>query len=153
MCLALALGSLALLGGIGKARPGSAPVLVLLGTWCAGLLLCAIFPIDPGGAARSVSGQVHNFAAVLAFIALPAAAWLLTWRAPPRCPWKPRRTTIRLLTVASAASLVAVLVGFVWVMTTSPGHPEVTVGLFERLLFAVDLALLLTMARPLLKYR
>jgi hypothetical protein len=154
MCLALTLGSLALLAGIAKARrPGSAPVLVLLGVWCVGLLVCATFPVDPDGAARSLSGQVHNYGAVLAFIALPAAAWLLTGPSRKGCPWEPRRTTIRRLAVASAASLVIVLTGFAWVMNTSPSHPEITLGLFERLLFTVDLALLLTMVRPLLKCR
>jgi hypothetical protein len=150
MCWALALGSLALLVGIAKARRAT-PVLVLLAVWCAGLLVCATFEVDPEGAARSFSGQVHNYAAVLAFIALPSAGWLLTRRSNGECPWEPRRRTIRRLAVASAGSLVLVLGGFIWVISTSPDHPEITLGLFERLLFLVDLALLATMARPLLR--
>jgi hypothetical protein len=150
MCLALALGSLALLTGIAKARR-STPVLVLLAVWCAGLLVCATFEVDPDGAARSFSGQIHNYAAVLAFIALPSAGWLLTRPSTSECPWEPRRTTIRRLAVASAGSLVLVLGGFIGVMSTSPDHPEITLGLFERLLFLIDLALLATMARPLLR--
>jgi hypothetical protein len=149
MCLALAFGSLALLAGIAKARR-AAPVLVLLGLWCAGLFVVAIFPVDPDGAARSFSGQVHNYGAVLAFIALPAAGWLLTRRSNTHCPWEPRRTAIRRLAVASAVSLVVVLASFAWIMSTSPAHPEVTLGLFERTLFLIDLALLTTMVRPLL---
>jgi hypothetical protein len=149
MCLALALGSLALLAGIAKAGRAT-PVLVLLAVWCAGLLVCATFEVDPDGAPRSFSGQVHNYGAVLAFIALPSAGWLLTRRSGTACPWEPRRMTIRRLAGASAASLVLVLGGFIWVMNTSPDHPEITLGLFERLLFTIDLALLATMARPLL---
>jgi hypothetical protein len=149
MCLALAFGSLALLAGIAKARRAT-PVLVLLGLWCAGLFVVAIFPVDPEGAARSLSGQVHNYGAVVAFIALPAAGWLLTRRSSTQCPWEPRRTTIRRLAVASAVSLVVVLASFVWITSTSSAHHEVTLGLFERTLFVIDLALLATMVRPLL---
>ncbi|MGC7093064.1 DUF998 domain-containing protein [Amycolatopsis lurida] len=149
MCLALAAGSLALLIGIARARRGGA-VPVLLGLWCAGLVVCGLFPVDPDGAARTLSGQVHNGGAVLAFIALPVAGWLLTRRSDTQCPWEPRRTTIRRLSVASAATLVVVLASFAWIMSTGPADPVVTLGLFERVLFAVDLALLLTMTRPLL---
>ena len=149
MCLALALGSLALLTGLVKARRSPA-VVALLGVWCAGLTICATVPVDPDGQARSFDGQLHNVAALTAFVALPTAAWLLTRRGRRSCPWEPRRTTIRRLAVASFASVAVVLGGFVVTLITGPTHQEVTLGLFERLLFAVDLALLLSMVRPLL---
>ncbi len=151
MCLALALGSLALLGGIARAhRTGYEAVLVLLGVWCAGLFTVALVPVDPEGQARTLAGQLHNYAAITAFLALPAAAWVLTRPGRARCPWEPRRTTIRRLAVASFAAVAIVLGGFVWTMLTGPANQEVTLGLFERLLFTVDLALLATMVRPLL---
>lgn len=154
MCLALALGSLALLGGIAKAhRTGYGPVLLLLGIWCAGLFTVALVPVDPEGQARSLAGQIHNYAALTAFLALPAAAWVLTRPGRARCPWEPRRTTIRRLAVASLAAVVIVLGGFFWTMLTGPAHQEITLGLFERLLFVIDLALLGTMVRPLLSRR
>ncbi|MEV0065950.1 MULTISPECIES: DUF998 domain-containing protein [unclassified Amycolatopsis] len=149
MCLALALGSVALLAGLVKARRSPA-VVVLLGVWCAGLTICATVPVDPDGQARTFDGQLHNGAAITAFLALPAAAWLLTRRGTPKCPWEPRRSTIRGLAVASVASVLIVLGGFVFELITGPAQQEVTLGLFERLLFCVDLALLLTMVRPLL---
>ncbi|MER6876529.1 DUF998 domain-containing protein, partial [Amycolatopsis sp. NPDC000673] len=68
MCLALALGSLALLAGLVKARRSPA-VVVLLGVWCAGLTICATVPVDPNGEARSFDGQLHNAAALTAFLA------------------------------------------------------------------------------------
>ncbi|MEV7093108.1 DUF998 domain-containing protein [Amycolatopsis sp. NPDC051045] len=150
MCLALSLGSVALLAGIAKAhRPGTTAVCGLLGIWSAGLLVCGLVPVDPDGQARSLSGQVHNFAALTAFVALPAAAFVLTKKGRERCPWEPRRTTIRRLATASFASVGVVLGGFVLTLVLGPAHQDVTLGLFERLLFTVDVALLLTMVRPL----
>jgi hypothetical protein len=150
MCLALVAGALALLTGIARTgRPGSTGVLLLLGLWCTGLCVCAVVPVDPPGLVpRSPAGNVHNYSAVLAFVSLPAAAWLLTRRSSIRCPWEPRRSTIRRLAVASVAGLAVVLAGFV-----SPARHEVTLGLFERALFGIDLALLAVMVRPLLSQR
>jgi hypothetical protein len=151
MCLALSLGSVALLAGIAKAhRPGTTAVCVLLSIWSAGLLVCGLVPVDPDGQARSLSGQVHNLAALTAFVALPAAAFVLTKRGRERCPWEPRRTTIRRLAAASFASIAVVLGGFVVTLIVGPARQDVTLGLFERLLFSIDVALLLTMVRPLL---
>ncbi|SDX37940.1 Protein of unknown function [Amycolatopsis xylanica] len=146
MCLALALGSVALLAGIAKARRQRS-VLVLLGVWSLGLLIVAAFPVDPEGAARSLSGQVHNYAALAAFIALPSAALTLTRAGNVNCPWEPRRTTIRRLATASIVSIALVFGGFLFKLLTGP---QLTLGLFERLLFTIDLALLATMVRPLL---
>ncbi|MGW3960271.1 DUF998 domain-containing protein [Amycolatopsis sp. NPDC005003] len=141
MCLALSLGSVALLAGIAKAhRPGTTAVCGLLGVWSAGLFVCGLVPVDPDGQARSLAGQVHNIAALTAFIALPVAAFVLTKKDRERCPWEPRRTTIRRLATASLVAVGVVLGGFVFTLT---------LGLFERLLFTVDVALLLTMVRPL----
>ncbi|QKV76966.1 DUF998 domain-containing protein [Amycolatopsis sp. Hca4] len=151
MCLALSFGSVALLAGIAKAhRPGTTAVCVLLGVWSAGLLVCGLVPVDPDGQARSLAGQVHNLAALTAFVALPAAALVLTKKGRERCPWEPRRTTIRRLATASFTSVGVVLAGFVLTLVLGPARQDVTLGLFERLLFTVDVALLLTMVRPLL---
>lgn len=119
-------------------------MLVLLGVWSLGLLIIAAFPVDPEGAARSFSGQVHNFAA---FIALPSAALMLTRLGAVNCPWEPRRTTIRRLATASIISIVLVFSRFLFKLLTGP---QLTLGLFERLLFTIDLGLLATMVRPLL---
>lgn len=74
-------------------------MLTLLGLWCGGLTLLTLFEVDPPGAPRSLSGDVHNVSALVAFVGL---------------------------------------------------HPEMAIGLFERTLFGIDVALLLTMVRPLL---
>ena len=145
MCLALVLGSTALLVGIAGVRRDRA-VLTLLGLWCGGLTVLTLFEVDPPGAPRSLSGNVHNIAALVAFVALPSAAWLLTRGPGGTCPWEARRTAIRRLASASAGGVAVVLGGFLW----SQVHPEIAVGLFERVLFGIDVALLLTMVRPLL---
>ena len=46
-----------------------------------------------------------------------------------------------------------VLGSFVWVLNTSPGHQEITLGLVERLRYTIDLALLTTVVRPRLTPR
>ena len=75
---------------------------------------------------------------------------MLTKKGRERCPWEPRRTTIRRLATASFASVGVVLGGFVLTLVLGPARQDVTLGLFERLLFTVDVTLLLTMVRPLL---
>ena len=42
------------------------------------------------------------------------------------------------------------LAGFFVTLIVGPAQQDVTLGLFERVLFTIDLALLLTMVRPLL---
>ncbi|MDT7804243.1 MAG: hypothetical protein QOI78_7676, partial [Actinomycetota bacterium] len=61
----------------------------------------------------------------------------------------PRRTTIRRLATASFASIGIVLAGFVCTLVIGPAQQDITLGLFERLLFTIDVALLLSMVRPL----
>ena len=73
----------------------------------------------------------------------------LTKKGRERWRWEPRRTTIRRLATASFVSVGVVRGGFVVTLVLGPAQQDVTLGLFERLLFSVDVALLLTMVRPL----
>ena len=142
--LALGLGSLALTVGLARSVRGAAGARAgrwCLGVWGAGVLLGGIFPADPPGnwsAPPSVAGLIHGNAALVAFLALPAAAVLLS-RAFRRDPnW-------RGVTAASSALAAAVVICLILFLASlapaivSPG-PPVLLGLTERALIAACLA-------------
>jgi hypothetical protein len=109
--------------------------------WTLGVLLAAGFAIDPpGGWSKppSVSGSIHGIAAVFAFVSFPVAALRLSraFRVDPR--WSEPSRTLRLLAIASGASLAVFFVSLVPVFIR-PG-PPVLLGLTERLLIVVYIA-------------
>jgi len=153
MCLAFVLGSAALLAAIVRAYPARRRgVVPLLGVWCTGLLVCALVPVDAPGSSPTWHGDVHNIAAISAFVALPVATLLLIGRSVTDGPWARNPRLIRGLAVVSLA-VVALLIGSAVWMQTAAGTQHALLGLYERVLFAVDLALLLALTRPLLVRR
>ncbi|MBM0279494.1 DUF998 domain-containing protein [Micromonospora tarensis] len=139
----LALATVALLYGLrrtGPALPGrpaepSRPAEVLLGAWVAGLLLAAVVPTNEPGTAMATTAYVHRYASVVAFLALPAAGWLLAGR--PDLASAAR--TLRALVLLSLALAVAM----VW--SAYPGD-RVLIGLAERLLILTEVGVLATVA-------
>jgi hypothetical protein len=110
----------------------------LLAVWGVGLVLAAAVPTDPLTTQLSGSAQVHRWASVAAFAALPAAGLLLSRRlaTEPRSPF-------RLLRALSWASLAgAVLMA----CSAGPGDREL-IGLAERLLLGCEVALLGVLGR------
>jgi hypothetical protein len=106
---------------------------VLLAAWTAALVTGAIFPADPYGSwdrPPTVPGMLHGTAAMIAFLALPAAAILLTraWRRDPR--WQP---VARPLTVTAAVSTLAYLTLAVLFADVTDG-PSLTIGSWESLI-------------------
>ncbi|MGH3626969.1 MAG: DUF998 domain-containing protein [Sciscionella sp.] len=153
-CLLIA--STALIAGLHKSGVrGGGMLHALCAVWCAGLLLVAAFPTDPPAAALTFTGFVHRYAAGAFLFALPPLARLLG-RELATLPGTKRE--VRRLSVLSAASwwclaffLICHLpVVFPWlpgVELLSGAHA--VLGLAERLLFAVDLAVLLVIASVL----
>lgn len=135
---------LAALVATGAVRPGGAATGSLL-TWCAGMVLVVAFPTTPTTAPPTPGAVVHAVAAVVGFAALPLGALVIArdWRATH----VRRAVLLRALAVASLGLLVPVLGGF------APGSPVVLLavggvplGLLQRLLAVVDLALLVVLA-------
>jgi hypothetical protein len=135
---------LAALVATGAVRPGGAATGSLL-TWCGGMVLVVAFPTTPSTLPPTPGAVVHAVAAVLGFAALPLGALVVArdWRATH----VRRAVLLRALAVVSLVLLVPVLGGF------APGTPvalpavnEVPLGLLQRLLAAVDLALLVVLA-------
>lgn len=81
---------------------------LLVGLWSACLLLVAGFPTDPLGAPLSLSGNIHRYAAFVAFASLPVAG-LRVARAT-------RSRLVRVLCAVALGSLVLVVVPYVFRM-------------------------------------
>jgi hypothetical protein len=133
----LALATLALLYGLRRAdppQPGRA-VELLLGAWVGGLLLAALVPTNEPGTAMTTAAYLHRYASVVAFLALPAAGWLLARRQN----LAPAARTLRTLVVLSLALAAAMI----W--SAYPGD-RMLIGLAERLLILTEVAVLATVA-------
>ncbi|ADU93791.1 DUF998 domain-containing protein [Geobacillus sp. Y412MC52] len=111
---------------------------ILIGAYGIGLLLAALFPIDPSlgwppgaPAVRSTSGLMHDIAGALVFGALTAVCFVLAGRFRGEREWKGWHAYSLLsgLGVFIAFSICSVLVSMDFAQTW-PGAPS---GLFERI--------------------
>jgi len=102
----------------------------LVGVFGVGLVLLAVFPQEPADMALTWHGAIHRYVALTAFVALPIAALLL------------RDRVLRFLAVGSLTTLVVFVATFVPATGTRAYS-----GLAERVLLAVDLVILVVMAR------
>ena len=134
--VALGMGSFALLAAL---RPllvstGSRWGWWCLAVWAAGATIGGIFPPDPRGhwgKPPSLSGMIHANAAMLAFLAFPVAAMLLS--GPIERVFKRRLPVLRGLAVASGLTL---LIFFVCLAPVFTHHAPHYLGLAERVLLA-----------------
>ncbi|MEU1241602.1 DUF998 domain-containing protein [Micromonospora parva] len=133
----LALATVALLYGLRRAAPARpAPATdLLLGAWVTGLLLAAVVPTNEPGTAMTTAAYVHRYASVVAFLALPAAGWLLARRSELAPVARTLRTLV-LLSLTLAAAMI-------W--SAYPGD-RLLIGLAERLLIVTEVAVLATIA-------
>ena len=162
MCLGLAVGSLGLVAAaLGRAQmdgaDGPAPgpplgpaVPLLLAAWCLGLTVAALFPTDPMGSRMSLDGETHRWSIILAFVSLPAAGRLLSRRPAPAGHARAYRR-IGALATSSFVMLGVLMLTYAPVVFPGLVTAPVIIGLSERFLLAVDLALLVTMALLLLR--
>lgn len=152
MCLALAVGSLGLVSAVITLRPYPAArghvIALLLTAWCLGLIVAALFPTDPMGAPMSPAGETHRWAIVFAFVSLPAAGRLLSGTGEHT--WTRHAGALRFWALAGFAALGLQMITYVPVVFPGVVDGPVLIGLSERLVLAVDLAMLVTLARPLL---
>ncbi|GAA2097427.1 hypothetical protein GCM10009801_67740 [Streptomyces albiaxialis] len=143
----LGLASLALPAG---ARLRRVPVrglpTVLLAVWGLGLVLAAVVPTDPLATELSGAAQVHRYASVAAFAALPAAGLLLARRFGTG-PAADRTTARRLRFLSYAALAGAVLMA----CSAGPGD-RALIGLAERLLLGCEVALLAVLTLRVQRY-
>ncbi|MEV7618178.1 DUF998 domain-containing protein [Streptomyces sp. NPDC089799] len=110
-------------------------VSALLAVWAVGLVVAAVVPTDPLAAELSTPAQVHRYASIAAFVALPAAGLLLARRLD--ADHQGRRTARSLRALSWAALAGAVVMAY----SAGPGGREL-IGLAERLLLGCEVVLL-----------
>ncbi|MFB9239201.1 DUF998 domain-containing protein [Plantactinospora siamensis] len=156
--LALAAASIALLGpllrsGAGTAYrwigdpagayrwiAGTAAAGACFGCWCLGLVVLTAFPRDPIGMPDTVTGQIHQWASVVALLGLPLGALSTALRH--------RGTGAARVVAATAAGCLVALVPFVIAyLAGSPLRPYV--GLLERLVAVTEIVLLVLLGTVL----
>ncbi|GLZ28852.1 hypothetical protein Lesp02_10420 [Lentzea sp. NBRC 105346] len=144
--LLLAAGSLAILGvlvhrGLTSWRSGGA---IFLQLWAVGLALVVAFPKHNWAVGPSMSGSIHRFASLLAFVSLPVALvllarpWLRHARWASHARWTLGAGVLSVLAFAPILYAVGVnvAVGTAWWRVFPLGYTE-------RLLVATEVAALL----------
>jgi hypothetical protein len=131
----LALGSAGVIAALVAARltPARSLPVVLLGAWCAGLLLVVAFEKTNWSIGPSVSGYIHRYASLVAFIALPLGALLLARRHRHDPAARPFRLGVRVGSWLALASFLPI-VGAIALrgITGVPWWRAVPLGLLER---------------------
>ncbi|WP_433531450.1 DUF998 domain-containing protein [Micromonospora sp. CA-263727] len=122
---------------VGVDRVGVAQL--LLAVWAGGLLVSGLVPTNPPGTEMDTAAYVHRYASVVAFLALPAAGWLLAARLPAEA-----HTTARWL---RALALTSLLLATAMAWSAYPGD-RALYGLLERALILTEVTLLALLTLP-----
>lgn len=148
----LALGSAAVLAalvGARMVRPRSLPA-VLITVWNLGLLLVVVFEKTNWSIGPSVSGYIHRWASIAAFVALPVAALMLArrWRLAGGPSARAIRVVATLALVMFAPIVLAVATQGV---TGVPWYRAVPLGLVERSLALSDVVVVVLLGRRVVR--
>jgi hypothetical membrane protein len=138
--IALGIGSLCLVFALAQTLDGrwSGTGRWLVGVWGVGVLLGGVFRADPPGRwsePASLPGLIHGNAAMVAFLALPLAAFCLATAFRQDEQWRREAPVLWGLAVAAGTSLVVFMASLAPVFVR-PG-PPILLGLSERVLLAV----------------
>ncbi|WP_116710870.1 DUF998 domain-containing protein [Actinomycetospora cinnamomea] len=131
----LAVGSAGVLAALVAARltPLRSLSAVMLGTWCGGLLLVVAFEKTNWSIGPSVSGYIHRYASLVAFLALPVAALLLARRHRDDPAARPYRVGVRWGSWLALASFLPIVAAIALRSVTGvPWWRAVPLGLLER---------------------
>jgi hypothetical protein len=146
--LSVAVGSLAVLGALTAARvPTGATTRVLFGTWSGGLMLAAAFPASYAELPDPVSGEIHQYSCLVAFLSVPAIGLTLLDRLRTIPALAGSRATVARWTRYSLAGLA--LFGISYALAKYPDTPVLAelgallpVGLTQRITLIVHIGLL-----------
>ncbi|MFC0437279.1 DUF998 domain-containing protein [Kutzneria buriramensis] len=152
--VALTIGSIALMVGLASVGIVRGTVLtVLVSVWCVGLAVALLFPTDPTDGVQSISGAVHRWAAIFFFPCLSAAGFLLARRCQLTRGWE--RFAPVVLRLALASTIVLATFAMIQLAINEPemlpflGFVKNYLGLAERILFGIDMALLFVLGMAL----
>jgi hypothetical protein len=126
---------------------------VLVSVWCVGLAVALLFPTDPVDGVQSISGAVHRWAAIFFFPCLSAAGFLLARRCQLTRGWE--RFAPVVLRLAVASTIVLATFAMIQLAINEPemlpflGFVKNYLGLAERILFGIDMALLFVLGMAL----
>ncbi|SDZ44150.1 Protein of unknown function [Amycolatopsis xylanica] len=134
--LALSVGSMAVLGSLHAARiPLSRTTKILFLTWSLGLATAAVFPASYPESPRPISGQIHLYACMVAFLSVPAIGHTLRAVHP----------LAKRLTALCVGTLVLFAVSY---FLTLFGFPDpLPVGIVQRLALISDVVLMFGLLR------
>lgn len=149
--LSVAIGSVTTLGALAAAGvPLSHTIRVLFGSWAGGLTLAAAFPASYAEFHNPVSGEIHQYSCLVAFLSIPAVGFSLLDRLRGVDGLARQRATLSRWTRYSTASLI--LFGISYLLAKFPDTPVVShlstvlpVGLTQRVTLVVDIGLLCSM--------
>ena len=94
--------------------PGGSLISLILGLWCLGLIVAAVFPTDPIGDSLTLVGEIHRYAGATMYVSLPVAGWLIRLRSRTVASWAPYRGAVLTFTMASAA------IGVLFLLSSAP---------------------------------
>lgn len=141
--LVLVASSVAITVALVRARvvPGRSAAVALLAVWCAGLALVVVFEKTNWSIGPSLSGTIHRYASLAAFLALPAAGLRVArWPVPGR-RW------LRGLSWTAYACFVPIVVAIASrPFTGVPWFRAVPLGLLERGVALAEVAVVLLLA-------
>jgi hypothetical protein len=144
----VAIGSATTLGALTAAKvPVSPTTKVLFGLWSGGLTLAAAFPVSYGQFSSEVSGEIHQYSCVVAFLSIPAIGFTLLDRVRGIDALARNHAVVARWTRYSTAGLT--LFGASYVLAKFPDVPVISqlstilpVGLTQRVTLIVDIGLI-----------
>ncbi|WP_163567828.1 DUF998 domain-containing protein [Fodinicola feengrottensis] len=142
-----AFGSVGLMVGLRYSRLRvSKLTYALMGLWCAGLVLLPTFPTDRLLADLTVTGAVHRYLSLIAFISLPLAGLGVASALASKEKLRPLAQRLRVMCAAGSMSVLALLLTHLPDLYPQKFGNLMISGLVERVLLVVDFGLLATIA-------
>ncbi|SDH38715.1 Protein of unknown function [Sinosporangium album] len=128
-----------LFGWVAFRRGADVGAALLVALWGLCILLVGAFPTDAPGLPLSLSGGIHRYAALVAFIAMPLAGLLIAGRYRDS-RWARR---VRHLSVAASGALVLVVMPYIIRMFgIEISNEDIPAGLAQRLVVITEVGVL-----------